>query len=68
MKTSKNKFATSHKQIVRKETHRLRNNISGPTGNDGRLFDRGILTSDVFQWRNSLNEHSSELQRDGPDS
>jgi hypothetical protein len=53
MKTSKNKFAASHKEIIRKDTHRLRNSISGPTGNDGRVLDRGILPSDVFGWEGS---------------
>jgi urease accessory protein UreE len=53
MKTSKNKFAASHKEIMRKDTHRLRNSISSPTGNDGTVLDRGILSSDVFEWEES---------------
>jgi hypothetical protein len=50
MKTSKNKFAASHREIIRNVTHRLRSSISGPTGNDGRVLDRGILPSDMFKW------------------
>lgn len=39
---------------MRKDTHRLRNSISGPTGNDGRVLDRGILPSDAFEWESDL--------------
>ena len=43
MNTSKNKFVDSHRAIMRKESHTLRNSIFNPTGNEGKVFDRGIL-------------------------